>query len=371
MDWFRNGGRIGSAGARGQSRDALAALLDCLTRRRAILTGPAIRAGGPQPLVHCRTSGSGGAARTVRRSQSSWIASFRTNRDLFAVTPADCYAVLGEFGPSLPLYATVEALHLGCGLLALGGDGPRAQLRQMTDLGATVLYATPTQLRRFHGAAQALPRIRLVLCGGGKLDPACRALAARLFPNAALHEFYGTAETSFITLADASTPPDSVGRPYPGVSLDLDAQGRIRVASPYLFQGYDDAPSDGIVQDGCVLVGDLGWRDAQGQLYLNGRLSRMITVADRNVFPEAIEAVLLEHAGGRACVALARPDPQRGHAILAVIEGAPDPTLEARLRAACRARLGPHCVPRRMLFLPRLPVLPSGKPDLPALERLA
>ena len=104
--------------------------------------------------------------------------------------------------------------------------------------------------------------------------------------------------------------------------------------------------------------------DAQGHLYLMGRASRMVTVADQNVFPEVIEDHLLTLPGIRHCAVLALPDPMRGHALIAVIEGTGD---AAAIRKSCRDRLGAHSTPRRVVFLDRLPMLAGGKPDLVAL----
>jgi hypothetical protein len=64
--------------------------------------------------------------------------------------------------------------------------------------------------------------------------PALQVIA----PNAQIREFYGAAEASFITLADETTPENSVGRPYPGVEVSLDPTGEIWVKSPYLFVSY-------------------------------------------------------------------------------------------------------------------------------------
>ncbi|QFQ87062.1 AMP-binding protein [Paracoccus kondratievae] len=362
-----------SYGLRGQNAPVATALLDCLAQGLPVhASHQGIRPAGPQPApwLFCQSSGSGGRVKTIRRSHGSWIASFEISRAAFGLSPRDRYAVLGQLGHSLALYATLEALHLGAGLLLLAGDSPHSQMRQLTDSAATVLYATPAQLRRLLMAdAGPLHSLTHVFCGGGKLDPDCRAAMAALCPNAVIREFYGTSETSFITMADGATPEDSVGRAYPGVSLHLGPAGRIAVASPYLFDGYaePDLPLPPR-EEGHLVTGDIGWLDGAGHLFLRGRESRMVLVADRNLFLEDVEAALAT-AGAGLCAALAVPDPRRGHSVLAVVEGHGDDTLAARLRRACREALGDHAAPRRIIFLPRLPVLASGKPDLASLAR--
>ena len=73
---------------------------------------------------------------------------------------------------------------------------------------------------------------------------------------------------------------------------------------------------------------------------------------------------------GRHGAAVAVPDPARGHAVVAIVEGAGDDALAARLRRACRGALGDHAAPRRILFVPRLPQLASGKADLAAITAM-
>lgn len=359
---------------REQNASAMRVLLDCLAQGLPVHAGmDGIRSAGPAPapFLYCQSSGSGGRVKTIRRSTGSWIASFEINRDTFGLSAHDRYAVLGDLGHSLSLYATLEALHLSADLLIMAGDGPANQMRQLSEARITVLYATPTQLRRVLLAADhGLPAVTHVFCGGGKLDDACREAMAKLCPNAETREFYGTSETSFITIADAGTPTGSVGRAYPGVRIRIDQRGMIFVASPYVFDGYAEPDLPPPPRDGDYIgTGDIGWLDAEGHLFLRGRESRMVTVSDRNLFLEDVEAAMTA-AGAGLCAAVAIPDPQRGHAVIAMVEGPEDDALAARLRRACRDALGDHAAPRRVVFLPRLPQLASDKPDLAALRQM-
>ncbi|MEQ9261277.1 MAG: fatty acid--CoA ligase family protein [Roseovarius sp.] len=331
----------------------------------------------------CESTGTSGPPKTIRRSPASWIASFELHRTLLGVSEADTHATLGALGHSLTLFATLEALHLGAGLAALGGASPKAQARALAAHRVSTLYATPAQLRLLARGAKAagltLPDLKRILSGGGKLDAALKAALEELCPEAEIREFFGAAETSFITLSDAHTPEGSVGRAYPGVELRITEgahevpqgeTGEIWVRSPYLFEGYaaGDAPETRW-QGGWLAIGEMGRLDAGGHLSLRGRKSRMVTVADHNVFPEEIEAVALGLPGVTLAAALTLPDATRGTSITCVLEAADDPGLEPRLRAACRARLGAASVPRRVVVLARMPLLPGGKPDLQRLAR--
>lgn len=324
---------------------------------------PAISLASQDHLL-VRTSGSSGKAKVIKRSAASWIASFETNRTLFDLTSSDVYAVLGGFETSLSLYAVSEGLHLGADILALGGQSMASQKMALAKFVATVLYATPTQLRILaRGHSEVIASVRLILCGGGRLDAATRDLATKLFPNATFYEFFGAAETSFITLSDVTTPTGSVGRAYPHVEMEL-REGELWVKSPYLFDGYAEGNSnDTRWEDGFLSIGEMGHIE-DGYLFLQGRKSRMVTVADTNIFPEDIEAVLATGANGRLVAAIPVEDAMRGNTIIAVIEGEMDAQLTQALVGACQQNLGALAQPKRIMFHRDFPVLGSGKPDL-------
>lgn len=363
-----------------------ARLIAALDRGCEFCVHDAARAPDPAPaagaFLQCETSGSTGLAKRIRRRHGSWIASFTVDRDLWAIGPEGSIAVIGALHHSLALYGVVSALHLGATAHLVTAPRPEGQLQQLRATSPDLVYATPAQLRLLHAPAErqgGARDVRHVLVGGGFLDAAARAAARAAFPDAALHLFYGASETSFVTLADATAPEGSVGRVYPGVRLSVrDAAGRdlpdgetgeIWVQSPYLFDGYalgDSAETRW--SDGFLSVGELGWRDAQGHLYLAGRRSRMFTVADRNVFPETIERFLLGLPGVVQAAVLPEADARRGSVPICFLSGAGIDG-EAVL-ARCRRAFGTEAAPRRVVLLEAWPTLDSGKTDLSALARM-
>ena len=342
--------------------------------RAALAKGAGFRIGlpgAPQPVrgFETLTSGSTGAPRRIGRSVASWTASFAVNAGLFGIGPGSRIAVLGAPEHSLSLYGALEGACLGAEVHLLAGLRPDRQAAALAARRVEVLYATPAQLRALgggsSGAAPVVAGLRLVLVGGSKLDAGLRGRLAALAPAAELREFYGAAEASFITLADARTPPESVGRPYPGVRLEV-RDGEVWVKSPYLFDGYASDPGSAVWRDGWLSVGEMG-RMADGFLHLSGRRGRMVTVADQNVFPEEIEALMEALPGVERAAVLTVPDPARGHVLRAVAKG--DPAAEAAVMAALRAALGPMKAPREISWRQDWPVTASGKTDLAALER--
>lgn len=329
---------------------------------------------GRRPAFETLTSGSTGTPRRIRRSQRSWCASFAVNARLFSITPGTRTAVLGRMVHSLSLYGALEGACLGAEIHLLAALRPGAQHRALADRAVEILYATPAQLRLLaETAGTPLPALRLILVGGSKLDATLRAALAALAPRAEIREFYGAAEASFVTLTDRDTPEGSVGRPYPGVTLEIrdaggtplppDALGEVWVRSPYLCDRYADRRHlPPLKRQGWLSVGEMGWQDRAGNLFLAGRAGRMVTVADQNVFPEEIETFLATLPGITRCAVLPRPDLMRGHVLIAVCTG--DPAQEDAILRAARARLGPLKAPRRLHWRSDWPVTASGKPDL-------
>lgn len=311
------------------------------------------------------TSGSSGQPRRIRRSVASWGASFAVNAGLFGIGPGVRVAVLGRLVHSLALYGAVEGVSLGAQVHLLEGFRPDRQRVALAERQVEVLYATPAQLRLMVEAGGPELTLRLVLVGGSKLDAGLRAGLAAMAPGAVVQEFYGAAEASFITLSGPDCPEASVGRPYPGVEIAVEA-GEIWVRSPYLFAGYaGEDPGGARWRDGWLSVGEMG-RTEGGYLYLQGRAGRMVTVADQNVFPEEIEAFLMGLSGVARAAVVPRPDGLRGVHLVAVLAG--NAEVDAVL-AACRAAFGPLKAPKAVHWLQDWPMLASGKTDLAAVER--
>lgn len=323
---------------------------------------------GAQPMFETLTSGSTGAPRRIWRSQASWIASFQVNAAQFGIGPGARVAVLGALVHSLALYGALEAVHLGAELHLLDAMRPDRQVAALIARRVEVVYATPAQLRLLVEAGGAVPCLRLLLVGGSKLDPALRAALARFAPGAPVREFYGAAEASFITLADAASPPDSVGKAYSGVEIAL-RDGAVWVRSPYLFAGYGGGDQTGADWDqGWLSIGEMG-RMKAGYLYLSGRAGRMVTVADQNVFPEGIEGFMAGLPGVSRVAVIPVADGLRGAVMMAVVLG--DSEQEAAILAATRRKFGAIAAPRALLWRKDWPQLASGKTDLAAITRAA
>ena len=268
-------------------------------------------------VFQCETGGTSGKPKRIRRSAESWLASIRVIFEKYT-NSAECYGILGDLGHSLAFYAAVEAQIIGNRCVSVVGRSPKAQAQQFADAGVDVIYATPTQMRLLSKSHRVLEDLQVVFVGGGRLDPETRAQVQSLAPNAQILQFYGAAETSFITLAEPHHDAASVGVAFPGVEIDIrhndgDGIGDVWVKSPYVFSGYalGHAP-DTHWQDGWLTIGELGKIDDAGQLFLSGRKSRVFTVADKTIYPEDIEQYLNAQTEMIASAVFPVDDPLRG-----------------------------------------------------------
>ena len=268
-------------------------------------------------VFQCETGGTSGKPKRIRRTAESWLASIRVIFEKYT-NSSECYGILGDLGHSLAFYAAVEAQIIGIRCVSVAGRSPKEQAQQFANTGVDVIYATPTQMRLLSKSHRVLENVQVVFIGGGRLDPETRVQVQFLAPNAKILQFYGAAETSFITLAEPHHDVASVGIAFPGVEIEIrnivsDGIGDVWVKSPYVFLGYAQGHApDTHWQDDWLTIGELGKMDDAGQLFLTGRKSRVFTVADKTIYPEDIEQYLNAQTEVIASAAFPVDDPLRG-----------------------------------------------------------
>ena len=147
-------------------------------------------------------------------------------------------------------------------------------------------------------------------------------------------------------------PPGEIGEIY----------GRSTTAPGPTFE-YVGAPPARSTPDGFASVGDLGWLDAEGYLYIADRRVDLVITGGANVFPAEVEAALLEHPGVADAAVIGLPDPewgQRLHALWQAREPQQPPAVE-ELLLHCRARLVAYKVPKSFERVAALPRSEAGK----------
>jgi acyl-CoA synthetase (AMP-forming)/AMP-acid ligase II len=146
--------------------------------------------------------------------------------------------------------------------------------------------------------------------------------------------------------------------------LRIASDGELQVRGPEVCVGYVDAAQTAaaFTDDGWFRTGDLGRIDADGFVWLDGRVSDVINRGGNKVFPAAVEEVLLAAPGIREVAVVGVHDDRLGEVPWAFYVPAGDPATSADdLDAWCRARLTPYRVPARFVAIDELPRNDIGK----------
>jgi long-chain acyl-CoA synthetase len=192
------------------------------------------------------------------------------------------------------------------------------------------------------------------------------------------YEAYAASELGYVTSIspqESLRKAGSAGRPLGGVRLRiLDEAGRElppgEVGLIYARQpAYPDFTYNNnaharlaIERDGLWTLGDMGYVDADGYLFISDRASDMVISGGVNIYPAEIEAALALMPGVRDCAVFGVPDAEFGEALLAAVQREPGVSLSAgEIDAFLRGRLAAYKVPRRIEFHAELPREESGK----------
>lgn len=235
------------------------------------------------------------------------------------------------------------------------------------------LLSLPEEVRRRHD----LSSLRFVVHGAAPCPPgAKRAMIEWWGP--VINEYYGATETGLATCLNseqALARPGSVGRAVPGCEVIVVGPDGARLppgevgeiyVRPDSMPGftYHGAPEKRaeIENEGFVTVGDVGYLDQEGFLYLSDRKRDMIISGGVNIYPAEIEAAILGIAGVRDCAVFGAPDEEFGEKVVAHIETEPFAGLNAAdITAHLSVSLARFKVPRVIEFAESLPREDSGK----------
>lgn len=309
------------------------------------------------------TSGSTGLPKGADRTHSSLIEQHRAIRAHWPDQPDDLDS---------PCFPVLVLHNLCCGISTLlpatdlahpGQANAPAVLEQLQHNRVTRIACAPAYLQRLVSAAQVagitLPAVRSLVVGGSTLSESLARNCQALFPNARIRIVYGSTEAE--PIADIDLPEllehwhqgegHLVGKPAQMVDVRIippfhpmenaaqieacprqpGQTGEILVSGPHVLQGYVDNPQANREnkiprKNGGVWhrTGDAGYLDAQGRIWLLGRMKDMLNIDAENLYPYPAEKALDSLPGVRRC-ALLPPLPGYPDAdSILVVEGQPE-----------------------------------------------
>ena len=354
------------------------------------------------------TSGSSGEPKGVVLSHRNVLANvtqFGSRLDLPSGSSIlGCLPLFHSFGSTVTLWFPVIE---GINLVTYPSPLETKRLAELIALHqVNVFLSTPTFLRGYMKRIDPaqLSSLKLVVTGAEKLPQSLANAFAEKF-GVRPQEGYGLTETSPATNVNLPDPqPEnnavtlpcsrngSVGQMLPGLAIritdpatdqpvPINQQGIIWFRGPNVFGGYlgDPKKTADVLKNGWFRTGDVGRVDADGFLYIEGRISRFSKIAGEMVPHETVEAAInkvlgLDGETERRIAVVGVPDEQKGEAILllSTIAGTAleQECIDLRYKLLDEGLTSLWC-PKQIVPVTEIPVLASGKLDIKGCEALA
>jgi long-chain acyl-CoA synthetase len=325
------------------------------------------------------TSGTTGRPKGAMLSHGNLLHNVESCRQVLRAVSFDRFVVL------LPMF---HSFMLTVGILlpiCVGGSlvlikslhPPKNIIQEIIRNEATILPAIP-QLFRTLANAQLPPNLPLRLCISG----------AAPLPGEVLKEFnanvpipliegYGLSEASPVVAMNPIEGPwkaGSIGKPIPDVEVTIQDDrgqllppgevGELCVRGGNVMLGYLNQPEETreVMRGEWLLTGDVGYKDADGYIYITDRKKDMLLVNGINVYPREVEEVIYQFPGVKEAAVVSRPDMRKGEQPVAFV--AANNAVEIDRRALIRflrGKLADYKVPRDIVVLPALPRNATGK----------
>jgi bile acid-coenzyme A ligase len=328
----------------------------------------AVAAYSPQPLsvqlsVHERAMASGGSTGLPKLIVAANPALYDPQRASAFFKGREAVLVPGPLYHGAPFSAAFGGLFSGCKVVVMQRFDALRCLQLIERHRVDRMTVVPTMMQRIWRLPTAQRRsadvssLEFVMTGSAPC-PAwlMRAWIEWLGPEV-MHEAFGPSERTggtFISGTEWLAHPGSVGRPSAGAQLKiLDGEGRelppgqmgeiymLPAGGPgstYRYVGAEPKATD----DGWESVGDMGYFDSDGYLYLGDRRSDMVLCGGRNIYPAEVEAAIDALPGVRSSAVIGLPDEDLGQRLHAIVDvGSGECTLNAEL---IRQHLSEHLV---------------------------
>jgi len=338
------------------------------------------------------TSGTTGQPKGVRRTlppapPEPVASAYARFLQVFRITPGDgVHIVVSPLYHTAVLYFSLNNLHLGNPLVIMDKWTPDAFLERVERHGVTNSHMVPTQLVRLLNQLGEDPGLRdrydlssmkhMIHSAAPCPVPVKHAIIQWWGP--VLWEYYAATEGggTVVSPEEWLKRPGTVGRPWQtaeiaifdedGDRLGADEPGLVYIKMAQGFEYHRDKAKTEQAHrtDGYFTVGDIGYLDEEGYLFLCDRKADMIISGGVNIYPAEIESVFITHPNVADVAVFGVPDADWGERVHAVIEPQ-GVSVEAAdgeaIVAWARERLARYKCPRTVDFIAEMPRDPNGK----------
>jgi acyl-CoA synthetase (AMP-forming)/AMP-acid ligase II len=335
------------------------------------------------------TSGTTGKPKGALRTTTDRTLVFSLLAELNLLHEHSVHLTTGPLYHSGPLAFASLSHTLGAPVVVLRKFDPVRWLALVKEHRVTNTFSAPTQLKRIVALPDeelAKAELSSMVCLIANAAPVPYALKEEVIGKLGdgfLYEVYGSTELGVDTVLkpeDQLRKPGSCGKPYGGIEIKIvkddgtlattGEPGELFVRTKLAMDGYHRTAEqltelDGREPDdelGWKSVGDVGYVDDEGYVYICDRKKDMIISGGVNIYPAEIEAVLHAHPAVLDVAVFGIPDDEWGERVHAIVQPKPGATVTvADLRAFAESRLAGYKRPRDYEFRDALPRTDSGK----------
>ncbi len=295
-------------------------------------------------------------------------AAIADERDVWQFGPDDAYLAAGPLYHSAPLRFALGTLLVGGTVRVLPRWSVEAFAAAVAD-GVSTTFIAPTPLQRLLNAvgdgsiSLDASGFRLLAHAGAPCPYPVKEQAIELFPTGSVWEFYGSTEGQFTACpsADWQARPGTVGRARPGREIRVDDADVIWCRPPDFARftyWRNDAATSSAWDGDWFTVGDLGYTDDDGYLWIESRREDLIITGGVNVYPVEVEQALSRMPGLRELAVFGVPDAEWGQRVCAAAVGAVAP---GDVHAFAEQVLSAYKRPKSVYVVDELPVSANGK----------
>ncbi|MEZ5217065.1 MAG: AMP-binding protein [Ilumatobacteraceae bacterium] len=288
----------------------------------------------------------------------------------FGMEPGGCLIMPGPLYHNGPAVWACDALLTGSHVVLLPRFDAEATLAAIERYRGDIVYLVPTMMKRIWRLPEEtrlrydLSSIRAIWHLAEPCPPWLKEVWIDWLGAERILELYAGTEAQVATVITGTewlAHRGSVGRPSSGEVRICDHDGNplppgeqgevwLRSASEtptYRYVGASAKTMDG----GWESLGDMGWLDEDGYLYLGDRLSDMILSGGANIYPAEVEAAINEHPAVRSCIVIGLPDDDLGSTVHAIVEADEADLPREELVAFLGERLARYKIPRSIEFV--------------------